>query len=448
MKMKRSLILINILLCPTYLSAQKLVAKVPIADTQYIINSVVFDLGESIVLSYRHPNASSSNIEKTMIISADGSVKEFIIPELRKKTFIDVIENSDSLFFNFLEQDKREIQLRVIAINKNNGESGSIKNIAVISENILGGFYENGYNLVTINQHDSTLCFNQIIKNSLKAVSKYKLPSVLFKKNASRSIVFIKEGDKISGSAGVASTKIYYTPKEIIVVDKVLANTANKQGATVTRIDRITGESKNKFFKEPTTGIYNSFFIGEDLYWAEKDNGLHIVVSNWSQNLNTEYFVNKKSTFINEMGRSYTVEDAIKKGTKAFIVGYSNNDGSVYLKTGTNQVFQTSAVPIIPGLGLITSALALAKITTFAMDEGVSADYDFYLKKDSIGFSYIKSPPIVENKIYSYEMEDVKGVTKKFKYFYKEYYKSPYGIIGLYIKNVKPREFEIVRFDN
>jgi hypothetical protein len=427
---------------------QELLSKIPLQE-KHIHQVQGVAIGDSVFLFFKYYNLGF----QSFLIRPGEPARGFGYIELINKIILGVNQSSDSLYFRFLEDSKKNVIVKTLAVSRQTGRRSLLPGQVIIKENILDRYEDEDLHLVTINPADSTLNFKYFVKNNLITKYQYKLPGSVIKK---RSVAFLREGEKVSPAFAQALTKIYCTAQEIIIVeDAVGASGARKPfGTTVTRIKRSTGEMERKFFEETSMQKFSTFFLGEELFKVMRKKGLILTTIKWDGDSNL-YTIDKTSAFQGEMSYmrnevhknvmdNRNVWDAIDNMADVFVGAYPINDSSIYLKLGTHKEVQLGApVPTLIGGPLIfMSALFIVKAATIALDDGQSVDHYFYLKRDSDGFHYVQKTDLLEQKIDYYEMIDLKN---PIEHKFKGYIVTPQCIIGIYLKH-KSKELEVVRF--
>ena len=435
------------------LTAQEVIHRTKLSSTT-ISKVRGFVLSDGFFLNY-HDNTKLGVYYplgyQSLIIGKDGAEIPLMIPDLLDKQLVNVVSSNDSLYFYYLESQKKITRISAFVLEKKTWKRKDVTQSFVIPEGFIGGRLHKDLFLASVEKETESLHVSQVHGVELVNDESYQLPKEIFSKIASSAEV-IWEGTEVTPFKAEARIKIYISQSQIIVSYDEF--TGSRGIIHIFRIDRTTKNVSTLEIEERTGHDFRSFVFQDKIYRIGWEKGAVVSVFNMNKELMSSFRVDKNSSYARErayfrIGNSKRVVgdrnvwDALSNAGRIFISVHPFDDSTVILKIGTHHIMASGPPIIIINPAFMAASLLLRAIT-LSFNEQNSRDYYFYLQGNTDhGFSYSNASGLVQQKIDNFELEDPGNVIS---YTHKSYLKSDgLGCYGIYQKK-HSKELMIVGF--
>lgn len=434
------------------LTAQDVIRKVKLGSRS-ISKVQGFVLNDGFFLSYHDDTKRDEYFSlgyKYLLIGKNGSETPLSIPDISGKKLINVMDSEDSLFFYYVEEQKKQAQISAFSLKKTSWRRKDLPQRFLLPEEIIGGAYsKNNFFLASLEKETKSLHVVQIHGVELVSDIAYELPKDFFKEAGSAKVIW--DGVDVTPQGAEARVKIYISHSQIIASYDEF--TGSRGIVHILRIDRATRNVSSFEIEERATRPFSSFIFQDNIYRISRHNGALVSVFNMNKELISSFRVDKKVPYARETayfrrGSSLqvlgdrNVWDAISNLGSVFISVHPGEGSFVILKIGTHHIGKKSVPMPLP---MFNPVLFIGVPIQLSRSADNNSDYYFYLKGNpNTGFTYSSSSTLIQQKIDNFELFDPK---REIEYTHKSYLKGEDSTwYGLYLKK-KSNELEIVKFN-
>jgi len=436
---------------------QKLLSEINIGTNGMFYKLKGMPTGEGVFLKF---DLFEARLDSTYHVGSNGVTRSANLEAIKDKVLFALAIQADSSFYYFLEENKKTVMIRSLAVHRGNGK-GQISNRHIdLPGRLYGTYVENGdLFLLCALKGSFTLRLAQVHGMQLLKETNFVLPFDLGR-NKRATVSFVERGSMENLGQSTASIKIFRERQCIwIAVDEPFPSLEPPVAesaifkTSIIKLDLATGESSNRVFFESARVPFSSTVFNNTVYRIVNENGIRVDMIDFetSKTLHTYRLltnIESKPMLTSRSASALTVKrEPMEKSFFAsmqpsFIMADTLENGNLILTIG--KYFQEGpAFYPVAAFGMV--GVIASSIVSMALRDLTEGPFEFsylYLTGSrEKGFALVESPKHIRRVIDDYELQ--KQTEQKIKY--KGYISDHTGVYGIY-KIVKSENILVVKY--